>query len=153
MPSPSPVPFTLSSTAFADGGEIPRTYTCDGPDRSPPLSWPGAPTGTAALAIIVDDPDANGWVHWVAFDIPAATTALAEGASGTGGFTEGRTTWGSRGWRGPCPPSGTHRYVFELFALDRALGLGDGATADDLRRAMKGHVLGAAKLLGRYRRG
>lgn len=151
MPSPSPAPFILSSTAFADGGEIPRKYTCDGPDRSPPLSWVGAPTGTAAFAIVVDDPDANGWVHWVAFDIPGATTVLTEGASGTGGFNEGGTTWGSLGWRGPCPPSGTHRYAFELFALDRALGLG-GATADELRRAMKGHVLGSAKLLGRYRR-
>ncbi len=146
-------PLALTSTAFAEGRAIPRRYTCDGPDVSPPLTWTEPPPGTVAFALIVTDPDGRGWVHWLAYDIPAGTASLAEGASGGGGFAEGRNDFGRIGWGGPCPPSGTHRYVFELYALDRAVGLGRGARLADLRQAMEGHVLGTAKLTGLYRRG
>lgn len=144
---------SLTSQAFVEGGSIPSRHSCDGPDVSPPLAWAGGPAGTAAFALVVDDPDARGFVHWVAFDIPGDRLSLAEGASGTGGFGQGRNDFGRVGWGGPCPPSGTHRYVFELFALDRALGLSGSPTAADVRRAMGGHVLGSARLTGTYRRG
>jgi Raf kinase inhibitor-like YbhB/YbcL family protein len=144
---------SLSSPVFTQGGAIPRRHTCDGPDVSPPLAWSGEPAGTAALALIVDDPDARGFVHWVAFDIPADRSSLAEDASGGGVFREGRNDFGRAGWGGPCPPSGTHRYVFELFALDRTLGLSGSPSAADLRRAMGGHVVGSTRLTGTYRRG
>jgi len=144
---------SLVSTSFADGAAIPGRYTCDGVDVSPALAWTGAPAGTAALALLVDDPDARGFVHWVAYDIAAEPAGLPEGASGRGGFAEGRNDFGRTGWGGPCPPSGTHRYVFELFALDRRLGLSGQPTADGVRRAMTGHVLGSARLTGSYRRG
>lgn len=144
--------FSLSSPAFVDGGEIPTRYTCDGPDLSPPLAWSGAPDATAAFALIVDDPDAAGFVHWVAFDLPGEQATLAEDASGKGGFGEGRNGFGRAGWGGPCPPSGSHRYVFELYALDRRVGLPEGSTAADVRQAIKGHVLGSTRLTGTYRR-
>jgi Raf kinase inhibitor-like YbhB/YbcL family protein len=143
---------TVSSPAFAAGGTIPRRHTCDGPDLSPPLSWTPGPAGTAAYALVVDDPDARGFVHWVAFDIPATTTAIPEGASGSGAFGEGRNDFGRVGWGGPCPPSGTHHYVFTVFALDRRLDLTRGTTASELRRAMAGHVLAQGTLTGTYRR-
>jgi Raf kinase inhibitor-like YbhB/YbcL family protein len=143
----------LSSDAFREGGAIPRRHTCQGEDLSPPLAWSGTPDGTAALAIIVDDPDARGWVHWVAYDIPADGGRLAEGASGGGPFREGETTWGTVGWRGPCPPSGTHRYVFSLLALDEPLGDAGPLTAEELRSRARGHVLAEARLTGTYRKG
>lgn len=143
--------FTLTSTAFAEGGAIPRRHTCDAQDVSPPLAWSGPPAGTVAFALIVDDPDARGWVHWVAYDIPASTTSLDEGA--TGPYREGLTTWGSAGWRGPCPPSGTHRYVFRLWALDAELGLGGTPSADQVRAAIRSRSLGTTTLTGTYRRG
>jgi Raf kinase inhibitor-like YbhB/YbcL family protein len=148
------MPFSLSSSAFTGGAAIPRRYTCDGPDVSPPLAWGGAPEGTASLALIVDDPDARGFVHWVAFDLAAGTSgALPEGysrspdapAQGTNGF-------GRVGYGGPCPPSGTHRYVFTLYALDRTLGLAGAPRADAVRAAMKGHILEETELTGTYRR-
>jgi hypothetical protein len=149
----TPGTFTLTSSAFADGAAIPRTYTCDAADVSPPLAWTGAPAGTAAYALLVTDPDARGFVHWVAVDIPGSATGLSEGATGTAAAgLEGRSDFGRAGWGGPCPPSGTHRYVFELFALPAPLGLGGRPTADDVRRAIGGRALGAARLTGTYRR-
>jgi Raf kinase inhibitor-like YbhB/YbcL family protein len=145
--------FSLSSQAFVDGGEIPARHTCDGPDLSPPLAWSGAPDRTPAFALIVDDPDAAGFVHWIAFDVPGEQSSLAGDASGKGGFEEGRNDFGRTGWAGPCPPSGSHRYVFELFALDRRLGLPGGASAQEVRQAIAGHVLGSTRLAGTYRRG
>jgi Raf kinase inhibitor-like YbhB/YbcL family protein len=145
--------FSLSSPAFVGGGEIPARHTCDGPDLSPPLAWSGAPDGTAGFALVVDDPDAAGFVHWVAFDVPGEQASLAEGASGKGGFGEGRNGFGRTGWGGPCPPSGSHRYVFELFALDRRLGSPGGSSATEVRQAVAGHVLGSTRLTGTYRRG
>jgi Raf kinase inhibitor-like YbhB/YbcL family protein len=149
----TPVMFTLTSTAFADGGAIPRKYTCDAADVSPPLAWAGAPAGTAAYALLVTDRDARGFVHWVAADIPGSATGLAEGATGTAAAgLEGRTDFGRTGWGGPCPPSGTHRYVFELYALTAPLGLGARPSAADVNRALAGRTLGKATLTGTYQR-
>ena len=144
--------FRLSSLAFVDGGSIPTVHTCDGPDHSPPLAWTAAPAGTKAFALIVDDPDAGGWVHWVVVDLPATTMRLDADAARTMGALQGRTSWGTAGWRGPCPPSGTHRYVFTLYALDRQLGLRGSPSAADVKRAMAGLVLGQALLMGRFSR-
>ena len=144
--------FSLSSTAFADGAAIPRRYTCQGEDPSPPLAWSGAPAGTAAFALIVDDPDASGWIHWLTWDLPGTTVSLAEGASGSLEAREGPTSWGTVGWRGPCPPSGTHRYVFRLLALSAPLGLPPGAEVTAVRRAAAGVTLAEATLTGTYRK-
>jgi len=146
------MPLSITSSAFADGELIPRRYTCDGQDVSPPLAWSEPPAGTAAFAIVVTDPDARDFVHWLAYDIDGGQRSLAEDASGTGGFPEGRNDFGKSGWGGPCPPSGTHRYVFELYALDRTIEIGGGAGMAELRRAIEGHVLDSARLTGRYRR-
>ena len=146
--------FTLTSTAFSEGGSIPRIHTCDGDDVSPPLAWSGAPDGTASLALIVDDPDAGGFVHWVAHAIDPVAGSLPEGVSGVaGGLAEGRNGFGDVGYGGPCPPSGTHRYAFRLLALDVAPTLTDAPTADAVRAAAASHTVGEATLTGTYRRG
>ena len=143
----------VSSSVFDDGGAIPSRHTCDGDDVSPPLAWSGAPEGTAAFALIVDDPDARGWIHWLVTDIPADRPSLGEGASGASAGTEGRNDFGRAGHGGPCPPSGTHRYDYEVFALSEPLGLAAGFSADELRAAMEGRVLGSGHLTGTYQRG
>lgn len=149
----STMPFSLSSSAFAAGAAIPRRYTCDGPDVSPPLAWAGAPAGTGAFLLVVDDPDANGFVHWVVADVPAATTSVAEGASGhLGPAVEGRNGFGRIGWGGPCPPSGTHHYRFILVALSAPLGVARGVTATQARAAAAGKTLGQVELVGTYHR-
>ena len=140
----------LESSAFREGGLIPSKFTCDGADVSPPLAWSGAPPGTVSCALIVDDPDAPAgtWDHWLVWNLHGAS--LAEGARDV---VPGSNSWGTPGWRGPCPPSGTHRYVFRLLALDAELALQPGARKDALLAAAKGHVLAEARLLGRYARG
>jgi Raf kinase inhibitor-like YbhB/YbcL family protein len=148
---------SLASGAFANGGTIPRRHTCDGEDRSPPLAWQGVPPGAVTLALVLDDPDAPAgtWVHWVVFDMPATEAGLVEEASAgrlPKGARQGKNSWGRLTYGGPCPPSGTHRYFFKLYALDASLGLSPGATAADLVEAMKGHVLAEAVLMGRYAR-
>jgi Raf kinase inhibitor-like YbhB/YbcL family protein len=143
---------TVSSTAFTDGAAIPRRYTCDGEGLSPPLSIAGAPSATQELAVLVEDPDAPGgtFVHWVAWGIDPAQGALAEAASPPGAGTNG---FGRDGYGGPCPPPGpAHRYVFTVFAVSRELDLRPGASADDLRRAVRDSVLAEASLTGRYGR-
>ncbi len=149
------MPFTLTSTAFAAGGKIPRKFSCDGEDVSPALEWQGAPDGTLALALIVDDPDARGFVHWVAFDLPGGKAGqLAQGISPSAiSPRQGRNSFGRTGWGGPCPPSGTHHYRFTLLAVDRTLGLAGTPTADDVRHATGGHVIGQASLTATYTRG
>jgi Raf kinase inhibitor-like YbhB/YbcL family protein len=148
----------IKSPAFSEGGAIPGKYTCDGKDVSPPLSWSGAPAGTKSLALICDDPDApsGDWVHWVVFDLPSSSTGLPEGVPArdeiAGGGRQGRNDFRKTGYGGPCPPGGTHRYVFTLFALDRELGLGAGATKAQLSAAMRGHVLAEGRLTGKYSR-
>jgi len=141
---------TLESSAFREGALIPQQYTCDGEDVSPPLAWTGAPQGTASYALIMDDPDAPSgtWDHWLVWNLKGS--ALAEGARDG---VSGSNSWGTPGWRGPCPPSGTHRYVFRLLALDAALDLLPGTRKEALLAAAKGHVLAEARLVGRYARG
>lgn len=159
-PSASPettmTPFTLTSTAFAAGGSIPRRFTCDGADVSPALTWTGAPSGTAALVLVVDDPDARGWVHWLVLDLPGTINGtLPEGVSPSAADpAQGTNDFGRRGWGGPCPPSGTHRYTFTLYALGAPLGLAGAPDGGAVRSALgRATVLGKAELQATYRRG
>jgi len=148
----------VKSEAFEEGGMIPKKYTCDGEDASPPLSWTGVPEGTEALALICDDPDApvGTWVHWVIFNIPPDTTGLSENIPPEGvlesGARQGRNDFGNIGYGGPCPPRGTHRYYFKLYALDKKVDLEPGVTKDELLKAMEGHILAEGRLMGRYKR-
>lgn len=149
-------PFTLTSTAFAAGGAIPSRFTCDGADVSPDLAWSGVPDGTGALVLVVDDPDARDWVHWLVLDLPGATAgSLPRGVSTSAAApAQGINDFGRRGWGGPCPPSGTHRYVFTLYALGSSLGLAGSPAGAAVRRALAGaKTLGRATLQGTYRRG
>jgi hypothetical protein len=141
----------LTSSAFDQGEAIPRRFTCDGPDVSPPLALADVPDGTVSLVLIMDDPDAPGgtWDHWVAYDIPVRTVFNAD--SGSVGIA-GRNSWGRTGYGGPCPPRGTHRYVFTAYALDTRLGFGPGADKARVLEALDGHVLAEARLMGRYER-
>ena len=148
----------MTSRAFTEGSVIPQKYTCDGEDVSPPLTWTGVPTGTRSLALICDDPDApvGTWDHWVLYNIPGDAAGLPEGIPSdpildTGGV-QGKNSWGRTGYGGPCPPSGTHRYFFKLFAMDTLLDLKSGATTSQLLEAMQGHILAQGELMGRYRR-
>jgi Raf kinase inhibitor-like YbhB/YbcL family protein len=148
----------LTSPAFPEGGAIPARYTCDGEDVSPPLEWSGLPEGTKSLSMICDDPDAPAgvWVHWVVYDLPPSSTGLPEGVPPreeiAGGGRQGKNDFRKVGYGGPCPPSGTHRYVFALSALDRTLGLTAAATKAQVVAAMRGHVLAEGKLTGKYTR-
>lgn len=151
--------FVLRTVDFAHGASIPRTFTCDGADRSPALEWSGAPAGTKAFALIADDPDAPAgtWVHWVIYHIPASAHSLAGGVERkeqlADGSRQGRNDFREIGYNGPCPPPGkAHRYFFKLYALDAELTLASGATKADLERAMGGHILGQAEWMGRYQR-
>jgi Raf kinase inhibitor-like YbhB/YbcL family protein len=142
---------TLSSPVFEEQGAIPSEYTCDGEDVSPPLHLERVPAAAVSLALVVDDPDAPSgtWVHWVAYDIrPVADIARAADPLGTAGVN----SWGEPGYRGPCPPSGAHHYVFHIFALDTELGLSEGASKQDVMDAIDGHVLGSAEMTGIYGR-
>ena len=142
----------LRSSAFEDGGNIPSLYTCDGQDVSPPLEIGDVPEGTVALALVMDDPDAPGGTfdHWLVWNIPAGTAEIAEGTEPEG--VQGRTDFGRLGYGGPCPPSGTHRYMFKLYALGQELDLPQGARKSDLEAAMQGHILAEALLSGNYSR-
>lgn len=144
----------LTSSAFTDGGAIPRQYTCDGDNISPPLTWGPAPEGTGAWVLIVEDIDARAWIHWVVVNLPANVLSLPEGASGSmpEGAVEGGTDFGPATWGGPCPPSGEHRYVFTLYALGEPLVLGAEIAATQIRSDMYGKVLAEASLTGIYRR-
>jgi Raf kinase inhibitor-like YbhB/YbcL family protein len=155
----STMSFKLESTAFADGETVPGKHTCDGPDLSPPLAWSGAPAGTKSFALVCDDPDAprGTWVHWVLYDLPAATSWLPEGLAKdrelSGGGFQGANDFRRIGYGGPCPPPGRpHRYFFRLYALDATLGLPAGATKNDVLKASEGHTLAEAQLMGRYGR-
>ncbi len=152
----TPVPtgaFKIATDVFSEGGTIPKKYTCDGENVSLPLRWVGAPSGTRSFTLIMDDPDAPGgtFTHWVAFDLPGTQTEIAERAPSVGkGAKNGR---GQTGYTGPCPPSGTHRYFFTLYALDvPSLGLQEGAGRTDVEKAMTGHILASTQTMGRYGR-
>ncbi len=142
----------LESSAFENNGEIPGKYTCDGEEISPPLAISEVPEDARTLALIVDDPDApaGDWVHWVIFNIPASTREIAEASAPAGAL--GATDFSRPGWGGPCPPSGTHRYFFKLYALDTELELDSTATKAELEIAMTGHILDRAQLMGTYKR-
>jgi Raf kinase inhibitor-like YbhB/YbcL family protein len=145
--------FALSSEVFTHGGEVPRRHTCEGEDVSPRLSWGEPPPGTRALALIVDDPDApvGTFTHWLAWNIDPVVGGLREGEAPA---SEGRNDFGRRGWSGPCPPRGhgAHRYYFRLYALDAELDVGRRAGRRELERALSGHVLATAELMGIYER-
>lgn len=150
---------TITSPAFAHGGAIPAEYTCDENDAAPELRWTGPPAGTKSFALIVDDPDAPDpkapkmtYVHWVLYDIPTAATGIARGGVTPTGARDGKNDWKRTGYGGPCPPIGRHRYFFKLYALDSTLGDLGTLTKDQLLKAMAGHVLGEAVLMGTYQR-
>ncbi len=152
----------IASSAFDDGGKIPREYTCEGDDTSPPLSWTGVPWDARSLVLIVDDPDAPDpqapkmtWVHWVLYNIPPDAPGLAAAMTsarlppGTG---EGLNDWQRLGYGGPCPPIGRHRYFHKLYALDTTLPVLDQPTKAQVEAAMAGHVVASAKLIGTYQK-
>ena len=148
---------SLTSTAFAEGAPIPAEYSCMGRRISPPLAWSNPPTGTKSLALIMDDPDApvGTFVHWVIYNIPASSLGLPEAISPTkvqlaNGSVQGNNGAGQAGYTAPCPPSGTHRYFFKLYALDTVLSLPAGATKDQLLKAMEGHILSSGELMGTF---
>jgi Raf kinase inhibitor-like YbhB/YbcL family protein len=152
------MPLRITSTAFANNGEIPREHTCDGGDISPPLEWSALPPGAGSLALIVDDPDApdpkapkTTYVHWVLYDIPTSEVRVGRGQSPSGA-RDGRNDWKRTGYGGPCPPIGRHRYFFKLYALDAMLGDLGTPTKDELLTAMKGHIVEQAELVGTYER-
>ena len=148
----------LTSSAFDEGAMIPQRYTCDGENTSPPLSWTGVPPETRSLALICDDPDAPAgtWDHWVLYNIPADAIGLPASVPAKAildnGAVHGSNSWGRIGYGGPCPPGGTHRYFFKLFALGALLDLKGGATASQLLEAIKGHILAQGQLMGKYQR-
>jgi Raf kinase inhibitor-like YbhB/YbcL family protein len=153
---------TLTSPSFEPGGEIPRRHTCQGQDTSPALAWADVPAGAKTLALLVDDPDAPDpaapkmtWVHWVIFDIPATASGLPEGAGAAlgSGMRAAKNDWGRAEWGGPCPPVGRHRYFFKLYALDVTLPSDGVHSKADLEKAMQGHVLASAQLIGTYTKG
>jgi len=165
QPAPTAVPragdeptaFTLESPAFQEGEAIPPRYTCDGDDASPALRWRDAPANTRSFALIMDDPDAPGrtFTHWVLLDIPAGVTTLSEGWHAGDIGAAGRNDFGKAGYGGPCPPPGhgPHRYFFSLYAVDTdSLNLSDGASRPQVEQALEGHVIGQARLMGRYER-
>jgi Raf kinase inhibitor-like YbhB/YbcL family protein len=149
--------FQIASKAFRGGGFIPKKYTCDGPDVSPPLAWSDPPAGTQSLAVIVDDPDAPAgtWVHWILYDLPPRTRDLPEGVPKDrqlpDGARQGRNDFGKVGYGGPCPPRGAaHRYFFKIYALDSKTNLKPLASKRELEHAMKGHILAQAELIGKF---
>ncbi|HTT36439.1 MAG TPA: YbhB/YbcL family Raf kinase inhibitor-like protein [Burkholderiales bacterium] len=153
---------TLTSSAFASNQPIPKLYTCEGRDLSPPLTWSGVPAGTKSLALILDDPDAPDpaapqvtWVHWVLYNIPPSAAGLPQGAASgalPAGTLEGLNDWGRTGYGGPCPPIGRHRYFHKLFALSVVLPNLSRPNKAALEQAMKGQILGQAQLVGTYQK-
>ena len=150
-PIVEPASFSLRSEGFGDGEAIPAKNTCDGDDVSPQLAWADAPAQAGAYVLIVRDPTAGGFVHWVLTDIPAGVTELPEGRGDTIGIP-GQNDFGRVGWGGPCPPSGEHRYEFTLYALTGPLQMDGSITADDVDRALGTNLVGTAQLSGVYTR-
>lgn len=154
---------TLASSAFSHGAQIPRRYTCEADDISPPLAWSGVPAAAQSLVLIVDDPDAPDpaapkltWVHWVLYNIPAQAGGLPEGVAASAlppGTNQGSNDWKRTGYGGPCPPIGRHRYFHKLYALNAPLSDLGTPTKAEVERAMQGHVLEYAELMGTYQKG
>ncbi len=143
--------FTLSSPAFDNKAPLPLKYSGKGRDLSPPLAWQNPPSGTKSYALICDDPDAPSgiWTHWVLYNIPSSVKNIAEGKTPKGAIL-GKNSWGKTSYNGPNPPSGTHHYIFTLYALDALLALPTDLTSDQLGQAMKGHILDKATLVGTF---
>jgi len=150
--------FELTSPAFSQGEPIPEKYSCKGEDISPPLAWGDPPQGTQSFVLIVDDPDApvGTWDHWILFNIPANTRGLEENlpiiGANQGSILVGNNSWKRTDYGGPCPPSGTHRYFFKLYAVDTTLSLQSGASKGQVLEALDGHILAQAELLGTFSR-
>ena len=154
--------FTLTSTAFTKGDSIPKKFTCEGENISPPLEWRGLPEGTRSLVLIVDDPDAPDpkaprmtWDHWVLYNIPAKSTQLPEGVASSelpSGTKEGLNSWGKTGYGGPCPPVGKHRYFYKLYALNTILNKMDNPDKAQVEDEMKDHVIAEAELVVTYQK-
>jgi len=149
----------VTTTAFSPGSAIPMSYTCDGADASPELSWTGVPAGVQSFAVIADDPDAprGTWTHWLIWNTPGQSRGLPKGVlkdeTLDDGSSQGRNDFGRIGYGGPCPPAGRpHRYFFKVFALDAKLDVKAGANRNELERAMKGHVLAQGEVMGKYGR-
>jgi Raf kinase inhibitor-like YbhB/YbcL family protein len=153
MASDSPK-LTLTSPAFQDSAEMADRYTyklgsqCNGENFSPALEWTGVPAGTQSLALTIVDPDGGNWTHWLLFNLPPETTSLPEAVNGPDIGTKGKNDFGTLGYGGPCPPGGTHHYIFTLYALDTTLDLQEGAQRKDFETAIKGHILARAQLTG-----
>jgi Raf kinase inhibitor-like YbhB/YbcL family protein len=148
----------VTSSAWQNGGTLPKRYTCDGENISPPLKFESVPEGTKSLALISDDPDAPAkvWVHWVLFNLPSDVTHLEENIPGLekleNGAVQGRNDSGTTGYIGPCPPGGVHRYYFKVYALDTILDSPPGITKQELLQAMEGHIIAQGSLMGKYSR-
>ena len=153
---------TITSSVFQHNGSIPLRYTCDGDDTSPPLAWSDVPVGTKSLVLIVDDPDAPDpaapkmtWVHWILYNLPPDSTELSEAVASEdlpSGTLEGYNDWNRTGYGGPCPPIGRHRYFHKLYAVDKVLPALEKPTKAQIVRAMEGHILEQAELIGTYQR-
>jgi Raf kinase inhibitor-like YbhB/YbcL family protein len=144
----------MRSTAFSEGAMMPSDFTCDGADMSPPIEWGSVPSATKSMALIMEDPDApsGDWTHWLAYDLSPSLKKLPAGILGSGRFpgggVQGRTDFGEIGYGGPCPPQGSHRYFFKVYALDVMLGLKPGASKQELLGAMQGHILAQGQIMG-----
>jgi Raf kinase inhibitor-like YbhB/YbcL family protein len=153
-----PVVFSISTAEFSEGEAIPTRFSCDGEDISPALEWSGAPEGTSSFALIMDDPDApvGTWIHWVLFNIPGDASGLVESIPAepvlADGSIHGANSWERSDYGGPCPPGGTHRYFFKLYALDEELDLPEGSSLDALLAGMEGHILAETSVMGTYTR-
>lgn len=145
-------PMKLISPSFVHEADIPSDYTCDGADMNPQLIIEEIPENTESLVLIMDDPDAPGatWDHWIVFNIDPTTTQIPENTEPAG--TAGKNSWGRAGYGGPCPPSGTHRYFFKIYALDKELDLPEDSDKESIQQAMQGHIIGEAVLMGKYQR-
>lgn len=159
VPTEVPMPFELTSTAFTQGQPVPVKYSCDGENISPPLTWGDPPDGAQSLALIMDDPDAPGgtWDHWIVFNIPADVRELPENMPAGMKFDDvaaafGKNSWGRSDYGGSCPPGGTHRYFFKLYALDTTLSLDENADKKQILSAMEGHILAETELMGTFTR-
>jgi Raf kinase inhibitor-like YbhB/YbcL family protein len=163
LDDPGKMTITLTSPAFAAGGPIPKVHTCDGKDTSPPLAWTGVPKSARSLALVCDDPDAprGTWTHWLLFNVPPQVVAIPEAIPATSQIRlgapdaptyQGTNDFGKPGYGGPCPPGGTHHYVFRLFALDTDLAPTAGSSRKALLPAILGHILAEGKLVGTYAR-
>lgn len=146
---------SLESTTLIHNASIPKQYTCNGENISPALQWHGTPAGTQSYVLIVDDPDAPAgtWVHWLLFNIPATLTRLDEATKTPAGAISGKNSWDQQGYGGPCPPSGTHRYFFKLYALDSKLTVNSSVNKQDILNAMQNHILDSSELIGLYKQG